>query len=466
LSTSGPTGWRALVVEDEPASRSALATLLELRGFVVTAVASLAEARVLIEEKVPLDVAFTDLGLPDGDGLALIGPLIGLPSGCAVVVSTGELRLERAVEAMRLGASDYLTKPLDMAALQLALGRIERQLDDRDERLRLGRELMRHGSYQGLVGRSAAMQAVFEIIERAAPSDLPVLVRGESGTGKELVARAVHQVSRRRRGPFVAVNCGAIPAQLAESELFGHERGAFTGAVTAKAGAFERAHGGTLFLDEVTEMPLDLQVVLLRVLEVGRLTKVGGTKEQTVDVRIVAATNRDPQQAVKSGKLRPDLYFRLNVIPVGLPALRERGDDVLMLAEHFREAQSEAQGVAPVPFSRGAREAMLAHSWEGNVRELKNAVARAVVMHRGAAIEPADLDLPDGGVVSESDKMAAGGDGVWIPSDTTLDTAERMLVEATLARLRWNRAATALALGIAPKTLYNKVRAWGLSEDA
>ncbi|MFO0751341.1 MAG: sigma-54 dependent transcriptional regulator [Myxococcota bacterium] len=457
-------GWQALVVEDDPASQGALVTLLEAHGFAARAVDSIAAAMALVAAKVEVDVAFVDLGLPDGDGLELIRPLASLPGGCAVVVLTGERRLERAVEAMRRGASDYLTKPLDAAGLQLALARIERQLDERDERRRLGRELMRHGSYQGLVGRSRPMRAIYEQIERAAPSDLPVMVRGESGTGKELVARAVHQVSRRRRGPFVAINCGAIPAQLAESELFGHERGAFTGAVRAQVGAFERAHGGTLFLDEVTEMPLELQVVLLRVLEVGVITKVGGTREVPVDVRIVAATNRDPAQAVKSGRLRQDLYFRLNVIPVTLPPLRERGDDVLVLAEHFREAQAGPDADAPM-FSMAARKAMLEHPWEGNVRELKNAVARAVVLHQGIAIEPVDLALPETPIShgsDKSDKVEAPAGGVFVPDDATLDRAERLIVEARLHTLSWNRGATAQALGIAPKTLYNKCRAWGL----
>jgi len=461
--------WRALVVEDDAASREGLVTLLGARGLEVVTAASIAAAKEVAAGVVDggeLDLAIVDLGLPDGDGVELIRPLSALPGGCTVVVVTGARRLERVVEAMRCGASDYFTKPLDPAGLELVLGRVARSLDDRDERRRLGRELMRHGHYEGLVGRSAAMRRVFEQIERCAPTDLPVFIRGESGTGKELVARALHQVSRRRRGPFVAVNCGAIPQQIAESELFGHERGAFTGAVRAQAGAFERASGGTLFLDEVTEMPLELQVVLLRVLEMSRIQRVGGAREIPVDVRIVAATNRDPAVAVKEGRLRQDLFFRLDVLPIGLPPLREREGDVLVLAEHFRDHQ---KGHEDLPFSRAAREAMLRHGWPGNVRELRNTVQRAVVMHYGPSIEPADLGLPEadeqvasGPAAAPGAASGASGAGVVIPEDATLEVAERMLVEAQLRRQRWNRGATAQALGIAPKTLYNKLRAWGI----
>ncbi|MCC6620230.1 MAG: sigma-54-dependent Fis family transcriptional regulator [Deltaproteobacteria bacterium] len=458
-----------LVVEDDAASRDGLEALLGARGFEVRAVASVEAATALLGGEVTqagsgdIDVAFVDLGLPDGDGMDLIRPLASRPGGCAVVVLTGERRLERAVEAMRRGAVDYLTKPLEATALELALGRIERVLDARDERRRLGRELMRHGTYEGLVGRSAAMQRVYEAIERCAPTDLPVLVRGESGTGKELVARALHQVSRRRRGPFVAINCGAIPQQLAESELFGHERGAFTGATRAQAGAFERASGGTLFLDEVTEMPLELQVVLLRALETGRVQRVGGARELAVDVRIVAATNRDPALAVKEGRLRKDLYFRLDVLPLPLAPLREREGDVLLLAEHFRAAQAPDDDVR---FSRAAETAMLAYAWPGNVRELRNVVQRAVVMRRAPSIEPEDLGLPAGPVATPEGTRATSGAGaaagVVIPADATLEDAERVLVLAQLERQRWNRGATAHALGIAPKTLYNKLRSWGV----
>jgi len=446
--------WRALVVEDEAPSRAAVALLLESAGFAVTSLDSCRAVRELVAASEPpdLDVAIVDLGLPDGDGLDLIQPLSALPRGCLVVVLSGERKLDRAVEAMRRGAVDYLVKPLDHATLGLLLSRLERQLDERDERRRLERELMRHGTYQGLIGRSPPMLAIYDRLARAAPSDLPVFVRGESGTGKELVARAVHQVSRRRRGPFVAINCGAIPAQLAESELFGHERGAFTGASRPQAGAFERANGGTLFLDELAEMPLELQVVLLRALEGGVIQRVGGLKEVTVDVRVVAATNRDPAEAVAQGRLRQDLLYRLDVIPIELPPLRERGDDVLLIARHL---------LGDVPLDASATRALMAHAFPGNVRELKNLLARASVMRRGELITALDLGLPDPAHAPSPRPPAAAPEALVIAADATLAEVERLVVMATLERHGHNRSATARALAIAPKTLYNKLKAWG-----
>jgi DNA-binding NtrC family response regulator len=447
--------WRALVVEDEAASRDAVEVLMRAAGFEVLSFASCGAVHAFVgaHDVSDVDVALVDLGLPDGDGLDLIGPLLNLPHGCLVVVLSGQRKLERAIEAMRRGAVDYLAKPLDAAGLRLALSRIERQLDERDERRRLRRALMKHGSYQGLVGRSPAMLAVYEQIERAAPSDLPIFVRGESGTGKELVARAVHEVSRRRRGPFVAVNCGAIPAQLAESELFGHERGAFTGAVKPQAGAFERADGGTLFLDEITEMPIELQVVLLRALESGRIQRVGAGAEQRVDVRVVAASNRDPAAAVREGRLRHDLLYRLDVIPIALPPLSERGDDVLLLAHHLLPEPALA-------FDPSATRARVAHRWPGTGRVLKNAVLRAAVLSRGPAISAADLGLDEATPEAASAEHASP-DAIVVPADATLADAERLVVMATLVRLGHHRGAAAEALGIAPKTLYNKLKAWG-----
>ncbi len=446
--------WRALLVEDDAASREAVELLLDGAGFEVRSLGSSAAASAFVAADPPpeLDVAIIDLGLPDGDGIDLIKPLGALPRGCLVVVLSGERKLERAVEAMRRGAVDYLPKPLDPASLRVLLSRLERQLDERDERRRLERELVRYGSYQGLIGRAPAMLEIYDRIERAGPTDLPVFVRGESGTGKELVARAIHQVSRRRRGPFVAVNCGAIPAQLAESELFGHERGAFTGAMRPQSGAFERADGGTLFLDELTEMPLEVQVVLLRALESGVIQRVGGGKEVKVDVRVVAATNRDPAEAVAQARLRHDLLYRLDVIPIALPPLRERGDDVLLIARHL---------VGDVALDDSAQRALRAHGFPGNVRELKNLLQRAAVMRRGPAIGAADLGLPDReGARRPSASQPGAPSALTIPAEATLAEAERLVVIAALERHGGHRAATAQALGIAPKTLYNKLKAW------
>ena len=445
----------ALIVEDDAASRDALASLLAIAGYRVRLAATGAEARAALAEDDALDVACVDLGLPDGDGMTLVAPLAAAPSRCAVVVLTGERRVERVVEAMRAGASDFLAKPLKPALLEATLARVAERLADRDEARRLRQELIGRGVFQGLVGRAPVMRRLYEQIERVAPSDFPVTLHGESGSGKELVARAIHDISRRRRGPFVALNCGAIPRQLAESELFGHVRGAFTGAQRDHEGAFERAAGGTLFLDEVVETPLELQVVLLRVLETRIIRRVGGARDLPVDVRVIAATHQDLAGAVTAGRLREDLYFRLHVA------------DLPLLIEHFLAGSPVDAGGREAPaLSEAARNAVLQHSWPGNIRELKNAIARAVVLRRGNKIEAEDLGLKAAGPPPQGDpQRAADADGVTIPFDATLAEAERILVGAQLARHGWRRGETAEALGVAPKTLYNKCRAWGLSPD-
>lgn len=452
----------ALVIEDDAATREALALLLDARGLSVTAIGAYEEAAALLVTEPDLDVVLTDLGLPDGDAGSLVGRFARLPSQPAVLVVTGDTRLSRAVDMMREGATDFLTKPIDAAQLDLALARALSALEARDERHRLQRALRHSGNMLGVIGRSPPMRQVFERAQRVAPSDLPVYVLGESGTGKELLAQAVHRLSRREAHPFVALNCGAIPRQLAESELFGHEQGAFTGASRAHAGAFERARGGTLFLDELTEMPLDLQVVLLRVLETQRFTRIGGRREQEADVRIIAASNRDPQVAVAEGRLREDLFFRLHVVPITLPPLRERGQDVMILAEHFLAEGTEGASARPI-LSPAAREAIAEHHFPGNVRELRNAIRRAVVLARGGVIEPVDLGLTarashrlDSSVGGRA--AGAGGQGITVPSDATLAEAEHLLIRAALERHGMNRTAAARSLGISVKTLYNRCR--------
>ncbi len=450
---------RALVIEDDAISADALVALFEDHGYEVTHSPSLASAtnRLGLTGQVPsaapcdIDLVLLDLGLPDGDGLTLIEPIAALTPRPAVVVLTGETRLSRAVLAMQLGASDYLTKPLDTTRLSLALKRLDLELDARDDRHHLLLELKRIGRFHGLIGRSPPMQKVFDDVTRAADSDLPIYVIGESGSGKELLANAVHTLSRRRRAPFIALNCGAIPRQLAESELFGHEAGAFTGAHRQHLGAFERANNGTLFLDELTEMPLDLQVVLLRALETRHITRVGGNREIPIDVRIVAASNRDPVEAVKDARLREDLFFRLHVIALTLPPLRQRGDDALLIAEHLLTEQAPDKR-----FSSAARKAMLAHTWPGNVRELKNAVARAAVLSPDETIEPSDLGLIP--TAATPAPMTPPPDIIPVPATATLAEAERLVIDHAMTRHNQNRTHAAKALGIAIKTLYNKLK--------
>ncbi len=479
--TSSSVNRQVLIVEDDAATRDALALLVGRRGHRVFTADTLAQARATLEQHPDLDFVLTDLGLPDGDGLSLLAPEAGLTARHAFVVLTGERRIERAVEAMRLGAIDFLNKPVEPDTLALTLTRVERHLDDQDAQRELRRELARHGAFEGLVGRTDAMQAVYALVERVARSRLPVFVLGESGTGKELLARAIHRVSQRRARPFVAINCGAIPDALVESELFGHERGAFTGATTRRAGVFEQADQGTLFLDELPEMPPEHQVSLLRVLEEGRVRPVGSARELPVDVRVVSATNRDPEQAVREGRLREDLFFRLHVFPITLPPLRDRKDDIPLLAAHFVRQVAQSEGGPELPLTDAAMDALRAHTWPGNLRELRNVIARAWLLaphDTGGSIDrphlpPAIAQLASPGAARVAPAAAPApaaatavapdtDDAIRVPIGTTLADAERALVEATLARFHGHRERTAQALGITPKTLYNKCRAWGL----
>lgn len=453
-----------LVLEDDPDAREAVVELLRAQGRAVRGVGSVAAALALIEGGEVEPLALLDLGLPDGDGLEVLRALTALPDQRSPIVLTGQRRLERVVEAMRLGAVDYLTKPLNPKALQIALERAERLLDDREDARRLRAELARRGSFEGMVGRSPALLEVTRIAERVAPSQIPVMIVGESGTGKELLAKAIHTIGPRRREPFVAINCGAIPANLVESELFGHERGAFTGATQRRIGVFEQADRGTLFLDEVGEMPLEAQVKLLRALETREIRRVGGSESIAVEPRIISATNREPQVAVDEGRLRADLFFRLNVFPIRLPPLRERREDIPLLAAHF----AAELGGGEHRLSPAAEELLAAQAWEGNVRELRNVLSRALLLCDGDTIEPSHLVGPGieggrGAPKALADREAPGGeDGVLIPAGATLEEAEFRLISAYLERFDGHRAATARALGISPRTLYNKCKAWGL----
>ncbi|PYQ41731.1 MAG: sigma-54-dependent Fis family transcriptional regulator, partial [Acidobacteria bacterium] len=329
---SRPSGPRALIVDDDEDISTALSDLVEREGFTVTCDSTLAQARQEIAATVP-DIILVDIHLPDGSGLDLLEGLG--PADPEVVLITGQASVETAVDALRRGAADYLTKPVDIPRLKMVLGHVVRALDMKGEIGALRTELRRMGRFGALIGASPPMQKVYDLIGRVARTDASILLTGETGTGKEVVAQTIHALSRRSKKPFVPVDCGAISPSVIESELFGHERGSFTGAERQHKGYFERAHTGTLFLDEITEMPLELQVKLLRVLETSVVLRVGADKPIQVDVRIVAATNRRLDEAVSAGKLREDLLYRLNVFPIPLPPLRERGDDVERLADHF-----------------------------------------------------------------------------------------------------------------------------------
>jgi DNA-binding NtrC family response regulator len=446
----------ALVVDDDITSRNALADLVRDEGFAVETATTLAEARASLQVGSP-DVVLLDVGLPDGTGLDLLRETDGA-SAAEFVLITANGSVDAAVEAIRHGASDYLTKPPDIPRLRSVLMNVVRRRELRGEIGSLRRELRGLGRFGGLIGGSAPMQTCYDLIGRVAPTDATVLVTGETGTGKELVAETIHKLSRRKDATFLALNCGSVTATLLESELFGHERGSFTGAAKTHRGYFERAHGGTLFLDEITEMPMESQVRLLRVLETGRVVRVGGEEEVPVDIRIIAATNRVPAEAVAEGKLREDLLYRIGVFPIRLPAVRDRGEDVVLLAEYFLHELNQADG-GTKRFTRDALARLRKHGWPGNVRELKNAVHRATILADGDDIEAAHLPLPQ-----LAEPECTSDASMRIAIGTTIAEVERRLILATLNDQGGNKERTARTLGISLKTLYNKLKRYQAGE--
>jgi len=441
-----------LIVDDDVAAADTMAALVANEDFSVSTAYTLADARRELAQRCP-DLVLLDLNLPDGSGLELFEDA-DLTKRSQVVLITGHPSVDSSIQALRLGAADYLTKPVDFKHLQGILSRFSKSASTSKELDALHTEWEATGRFVHLWGRSPAMQRVYQQISRVAGSAATVLVTGESGTGKELIARTVHDLSRRRDKPFLALNCGAIAPSLIESEIFGHEKGSFTGADRQRVGYFERADGGTLFLDEVTEMPLELQVKLLRVLEYGTFRRVGSTEDLSADVRILAATNRVPEQAVEKGKLREDLLYRLNVFPIATPPLRARGDDVVLLAEHFLAQLARREG-ATKELSPQALRRLAAYRWPGNVRELGNAMQRAYLMTLERTIS--DEWLPaDGGATPGA--HGAGDSAVTIPLGSSLADAERTLILATLRHLNHHKDRTAAVLGISRKTLYNRLQ--------
>ena len=447
---------RALVVDDDVNFRSGLAELVQREGFTVAIAATLAEARPTLTEDPP-EVVLMDLGLPDGGGLELLEvPPPG--SRTEFIVITGIASVESAVDALRNGVLDYLTKPVDIPRLKSVLANLTRTTELKVEIGSLRKQLRELGRFGRLIGGSPAMQRVYDLIARVAPTNASVLLTGESGTGKEMVAQTIHELSRRRRGPFLPLNCGAMPAGLVESELFGHERGSFTGATQLRRGHFERASGGTLMLDEIAEMPIELQVKLLRVLETGAAIRVGGDTAVQVDARVIAATNRAPEQAVADGKLREDLLYRLNVFPVELPPLRDRGNDIELLAAFFLEELNRTEGTNK-RFAPGALGSLRSHGWPGNVRELKNVVQRAFILAEDELVP----ELPGEARIHEP----SGSMGAPAASPRgTLADIERKVILSTLQRNAGDKRRTAAELGISLKTLYNRLKAYGGSSSS
>ena len=441
-----------LVVEDQPSLAATYRGLLEAAGWNVVVAGDGAAAYDALLAHRPA-VVLLDLQLPDTDGIDWLDHAASKLGETSVIVVTADGSINRAVSAMKAGAYDFLVKPVSPERLATTV-RNAHERASLSEEVKIARRGHRRDSFHGFVGRSGPMQAVYQAIENVADSKATVLITGESGTGKEVTAEAIHKSGRRAGGPFVAVNCGAIPENLLESELFGHVKGAFTGAVDHRVGAARQAHGGTLFLDELCEMELKLQVKLLRFLQTSTIQRVGDSRPETVDVRVVCATNRDPLAEVKAGRFREDLYYRVAVIPIELPALRERSDDIGLLAQTFADRVAQEEGFAPTPLPPAVLAALAAHPWPGNVRELQNAIRRALVMSRGKAIVAGDFIS---GARIPSKVMSA--DGITALDGMTLAEIERVAVERAIARTPTITAA-AEELGVNASTLHRMRSRW------
>jgi DNA-binding NtrC family response regulator len=404
------------------------------------------------------DVVLCDLVLPGSSGMELMRRMTRNDSKLPVVMMTAHGDIDGAVEAMKSGASDFLTKPLDYISLKALITAIAADVRRRRDAQLLDSRIDRHSPI-GIVGQGKAMRIVRQTIESIASSDATAIITGESGTGKEVAARAIHALSARRDKPFVAVNAAAIPEGLIESEIFGHEQGAFTGATRARPGVFEMADGGTLFLDEIGEMPIALQPKLLRVLEEGRARRLGGSRDIRFDVRVVAATNRSPSEAIRAGRLREDLYYRLAVFELLLPPLRERLEDIGLLAHHFAREFTRKHKLSVDGLGESARELLEAHAWPGNVRELRNVVERSAIVARSGWIEPTHLP-------AYLQMLHRGSSPTLsLPAGTTLADAEKLLILQTLERVANNKAEAARQLGLDVKTIRNKLRAYGRGRD-
>ncbi|HVO46363.1 MAG TPA: sigma-54 dependent transcriptional regulator [Steroidobacteraceae bacterium] len=439
----------ALIVDDDADVVDWLQEVARMEGFTVARAHSIREARIELGRQRP-DALLTDLRLPDGEGIELVREL-DKPEATEVIIVTGHATVDSAVAALRAGASDYLVKPADLDRVQAVLRHAKKTSALQHEIGELRDELRRLGRFGRILGSSTRMQTLYDQLSRVAPTSATVMLIGESGTGKELAAATVHELSRRRDAAFLPLNCGAVSPQLIESELFGHERGSFTGADRQHKGFFERANGGTIFLDEITEMPMELQVKLLRVLETGTVTRVGGTQTIASDVRVICATNREPEKAVADGKLREDLYHRLNVFPIRLPPLRDRGADIEQLAQYFLDELNRAESTSKT-FSRDALVRLYQHPWPGNVRELKNYIQRTFIM--------ADDVIEFDDALSGAAPRSEDGTTITIRVGTPLEEVERRVTMATLAHCGHIKRKAAEVLGVSLKTLYNRLESY------
>jgi DNA-binding NtrC family response regulator len=447
---------RVLIAEDEPTILNALKQLISSWGYEV-AIANDGQLALEAVQTFKPHILVLDLKMPRKSGLILLKELQDSNLQVPTVVVSGEGDIPQAVQAVKLGAYDYLEKPVDPSHLRLLLSNLSRHLTVSEENARLLRRLRGAGELGSMIGRSLAIREVMTQIEQVAPSSASVIICGESGTGKELVARTLHDLSERRKGPYFAMNCAAIPGTLLESELFGHERGAFTGADVRRLGSFELANGGTLLLDEITEMKVELQPKLLRAIEERKVRRVGGNAEILLDVRIVAASNRNLDEALREGKLREDLYYRLNVFRIDLPPLRARIDDIPLLVEHFVREFSQQQHRPVVGVDHECMERLKSYHWPGNIRQLRNVIERASIVSPGPLLTSADL--PSEFRTTPTDRLS-----VELPLGSSLEQAERQLIVKTLEFVGGNKVRAAEILGISTKTLYNRLEQYQLKD--
>ncbi len=447
--------FRLLIVDDEPNIRSGLAKGLAAEVDELNTASSPDAAMKLFSDcEYQLVIADVRLNSPV-TGIDLVAQMVRLRPQTTVIVITAHGTLEIAVEAMRAGAFDFIAKPLNLALVRQQVRKARQHHQLQSENVRLRSQLADAGEISGIIGGSEAMQSVFRQVRQVASTEATVMIQGESGTGKELIARAVHDLSPRSGGPFIAVNLGAMPESLLESELFGYEKGSFSGAARQKPGCFEQAAGGTLFLDEVTEMPAKSQVDLLRVLESQTFMRVGGEQLQTTDVRIVSASNRIVQSLIQDGTFREDLYYRLNVIPIEVPSLRGRRDDIPLLVEHFLSFFCVRHGRPPKRLAGNAMEVMLAARWPGNVRQLRNVIERMVITHVGEMVQASELPV----------ELSTNLGGPAVPEQTlaeAVEQCERDVISAALAHCNSHREQTAKKLGISIRTLHYKMGRYGL----
>ena len=449
--------YQILIADDEPSITVGLAELLELEGYETTTVNDGKEALKQIEEK-PFDIALLDLVMPGLDGLQILNEINKTGLSTTVIMISGKGSTETTVKAIKSGAYDYLDKPVDPNRLRTIIAKALEHQSLVKKNKELEQKVQSLSRYNDMVGQDEKINEVYHLIDAVADTSASVLITGESGTGKELVARAIHQKSSRLKGPFIAINCSALPRDILENELFGHEKGAFTGALKEKPGCFEMADGGTLFLDEIGEMPNDTQTKLLRVLEEMSFRRLGGTKEVTVDVRVVAATNRKIQKAIKNGLLREDLYFRLSVMEIELPSLRERMSDLLPLINEFLKIFNERNKKEVKGFSPECLEVLRKYHWPGNIRELKNLVERTVILCEGDTIELKHFPKH---ILTTPQKES--GESILLGRE--LQEIEKEVIFKTLKMTHNNKTKAALILGISLKTMHNKLNKYYV-EDA